>query len=46
MKGRIQIKSGLYHDDHSLHFENDANGNVSGFQLDKYGSSQFVVKIK
>jgi hypothetical protein len=29
-----------------IHFIKDAKGNVSGFQLDSYGSSAFVSKIK
>jgi predicted alpha/beta superfamily hydrolase len=30
----------------NVHFKKDGNGNVSGFQLDRYGSSEFVTKIK
>ncbi|HEY1869475.1 MAG TPA: alpha/beta hydrolase-fold protein [Chitinophagaceae bacterium] len=29
----------------NVHFKKDDNGNVTGFQLDRYGSSQFVKKI-
>jgi predicted alpha/beta superfamily hydrolase len=29
----------------NVHFKKDGKGNVSGFQLDRYGSSQFVKKI-
>ena len=29
-----------------IHFVKDDNGNVSGFQLDRYGSSEFAKKIK
>ena len=29
-----------------MHFVKDSNGNVSGFQLDRYGSSEFANKIK
>jgi len=29
-----------------IHFKKDDKGNVSGFQLNQYGSSQFVKKIK
>jgi hypothetical protein len=29
-----------------IHFKKDGKGNVSGFQLNQYGSSQFVKKIK
>jgi len=30
----------------NVHFKKDEKGNVSGFQLDTYGSTQFVTKIK
>ncbi len=30
----------------NVHFKKDEKGNVSGFQLDRYGTSQFVAKIK
>jgi hypothetical protein len=30
----------------NVHFKKDERGNVSGFQLDRFGSSQFVPKIK
>jgi predicted alpha/beta superfamily hydrolase len=30
----------------NVHFKNDEKGTVTGFQLDQYGSSQFVTKIK
>jgi predicted alpha/beta superfamily hydrolase len=30
----------------NVHFKNDTNGNVTGFQLERYGSSEFVTKIK
>jgi len=30
----------------NVRFKKDEKGNVSGFQLDRYGSSQFVTKIK
>ena len=30
----------------NVHFKKDEKGNVSGFQLDTYGSSQFIIKTK
>jgi len=30
----------------NVHFKEDEKGNVSGFQLDRYGSSEFVTKIR